>query len=611
MIELIFSMLGHSRETLSAPRRLLICIDEVSKLTDDVENEWAREADTQKRYWRSLYSLTSAASLNWIRIVLTGFTDSPRDAVAASDVGCKTFNLSMITDSEQQLLSAELLWVHALKNVRFPGLLWTLVKATPGLLGLWAQQINLKPPLINARPRDAIDLTSNFLGAAAAVPWIAVLERRSRANWDVMRPFMIEDEPSRSPRIETQRAARSAEIATWLGTRPALSPFAVAVTVMALRSDPHFLSDPIFLFLNAALKACEQHSEGCASNCPTAWPHSVQSGLKKRIDDLSPLLQQEAALAADAPPLQLPVGGPDVFRGARVEDIGSVFEDFLHYAMALRLQCLLEQGKSEIAATRLFPPAVGVLKRPPNHRRHAAELAIAVSICTNPDEDIARLCTQTGALLLPSSISSILKAGEVDESVSVSRHFEQSTPTPDLNKLRFAYRSVRVVPESSSPSRFPVVLVAPSNDRIVQQALVYDMAANIAGFQPNTFTDKHGGTSIKEVSTCFHDVHTVINLATEAVESNAVLIFKPSDKTNPLCDICMVIPIAQRRAVCFVLVELKDRTNSAFNEKLHDAATKHELMLAPVAVGLQSMHGIEIDQTIYLCCGRNKIVLQP
>lgn len=92
---------------------------------------------------------------------MTGFSDSPHDMVASSDVACYPYSLSMITNAEQQLLSAELAWVHAFKNVRFPGLLWTLVKSTPGLLGLWAQQIHLQHPLndTSINPRLAMNLS--------------------------------------------------------------------------------------------------------------------------------------------------------------------------------------------------------------------------------------------------------------------------------------------------------------------------------------------------------------------------------------------------------------------------------------------------------------------
>lgn len=127
----------------NAPR-LLINIDEISKLLDDdCGSFWARDMAQLKDFWRGLSSLTRATT-NWTRIVMTGFTDSPSESVSASDVACRPFALSMIAGPEQEVLAAELVWAYAVENKRpFPGLLWALTKSTPGLLGLWAQLIEL------------------------------------------------------------------------------------------------------------------------------------------------------------------------------------------------------------------------------------------------------------------------------------------------------------------------------------------------------------------------------------------------------------------------------------------------------------------------------------
>lgn len=126
-----------------SPPKLLICIDEISKLLDHEGCAWARDPVQQKVFWRGLYTLTRASS-RWARVVMTGFTDSPHDAVTASDVSCRPFSLSMISGPEQELLAAELMWAYAIENTEpFPGLVWALTKSTPGLLGLWAQLIKL------------------------------------------------------------------------------------------------------------------------------------------------------------------------------------------------------------------------------------------------------------------------------------------------------------------------------------------------------------------------------------------------------------------------------------------------------------------------------------
>jgi hypothetical protein len=76
--------------------RLLVNIDEISKLIDDSRCQWAKDPVQRKLFWQKLHSLMQASN-NWIRIVMTGFTDSPSDALTVSDVPCELFGLSMIT----------------------------------------------------------------------------------------------------------------------------------------------------------------------------------------------------------------------------------------------------------------------------------------------------------------------------------------------------------------------------------------------------------------------------------------------------------------------------------------------------------------------------------
>ena len=100
---------------------------------------------------------------------MTGFTDSPSTAVSASDVACRPFSLSMITGPEQELLAAELVWAYAVENVEpFPGLLWTLTKSTPGLLGLWAQLMKMHRHEQGACPSRCILPPATAGGAAAS-----------------------------------------------------------------------------------------------------------------------------------------------------------------------------------------------------------------------------------------------------------------------------------------------------------------------------------------------------------------------------------------------------------------------------------------------------------
>jgi hypothetical protein len=212
-----------------------------SKLTDDKANKWASDPGKKKEFCRGLFSLTSVVGCelhDWIY------------RLTSSDIGCKVCKLSMITDA------AELLWAYALKNHRFPGFLWSLVKSTPGLLGLWAHQINLRKPLrAHVRPQDAMDLIGDFASAVAAVPWIGTLQIAASVNWSLIYQFMIEDCPGSRPSDGTKRADRNAGMATYLGEQLALSPFAVAV-----------IGRDIFLDLDNAMKASERYSAGCVKD---------------------------------------------------------------------------------------------------------------------------------------------------------------------------------------------------------------------------------------------------------------------------------------------------------------------------------------------------------
>jgi hypothetical protein len=202
----------------------------------------------------------------------------------------------MITNAEQEVLSLELLWAYALKNVRFTGLLWALIKSTPGLLGLWAQQINLNAPLdISLSLQRAMD-PSDLMDLGAKVPWAANLMQKAAQNWPLIRQFILEGDV---PSIDTQRDARNAELATMLHGRIVLSPFAVAVTVMALRGK----QDPtckIFRFLNSALMACANHTAGCAKDATESWRISVQKGVLKS-KNRSPILMSDKHLGRQFP----------------------------------------------------------------------------------------------------------------------------------------------------------------------------------------------------------------------------------------------------------------------------------------------------------------------
>jgi hypothetical protein len=194
----------------------------------------------------------------------------------------------------------------------------------------------------------------HIFGLTAAsnfVPWIRVLNSRAVINWALIRRFIIEDDMDQSPSQEVLKQARNAEIATVLGKKPTLSPFAVAITVLSLRfSNNHPMigegqPDKIFTLIDHALTACHSHSAGCAENCNLPWPIFVQNRLKQLSITNSLILCEDPLInKPTASDLIRPTEGFVFKSGAAVHNIGQPFEDFSIWALALRLQCLLEQS---------------------------------------------------------------------------------------------------------------------------------------------------------------------------------------------------------------------------------------------------------------------------
>lgn len=614
----------HDKRSL-APAKMLICIDEISVLMDHPKNAWFSDEDNerQKRFWRAIFALTRADN-NWVRVVMTGFTDNPVTAVAASDILCHPMSLSMISEAEQEVLAAELLWVHAFRNVRFPGLLWTLVKSTPGLLGVWAHQIKLNPLLSSVNPRLAMDL-HELNKAAPRVPWIGNLIAHCCGNWALIRQFLVEGAMSANA-----KRARNAGIATDLAGQTALSPFAVAITVLAMRSNLSSLEgDQIFSFLNEALKACEKHSAGCASDCSLPWPILVQHTLKKlpKIAQ-SQILKDDSNLKPTS--VDLVVTCPlDVFPGATVGNIGEAFETFVLHALALRLQCLIEilpVGHFFIPASQFLPQGVGVLCRPATHAscraRDAVETEVVLSVCTDPAVDLPKLCTQTAALLLPSTISSMLQVPTPDKSISLARHCCPIDATAlcalaNMDRLFFSFERVIVVKDDHIvrvPQFFPAVWISPRDNGEIHHQLVDALSADLDSFDPSAFVSIYAGCSIKEVTGTCADAKRFVKLVQQAVADKTAILFRPSDATNPLCDIVMVLPTAPSESstaqqVSFVFIELRDRVQSNFGKKLGKFTTKFELLLTPVKCALGKSN-ITVERAVFVCCGRNKVCVQ-
>lgn len=578
-------------ELLRPQAPLLICIDEISKLLDDPNNEWKVRIEDQKLFWRGLYSITGAMT-NWIRVVMTGFTDAPEKAVAASDVGCLPYQLSLITNAECELLAAELLWAHAATNVRFPAFLWALVKSTPGLLGVWAQQIALGKDN-GPFPKQAMNLHDDLSGAAQMVPWVKVLIDNAERNWAVICRFMEEETPNCCPSETTRREARNMEVATMLEGKVVLSPFAVAVTVLALRDSRPFEGGALFNFLYQALCACTKYSAGCAEYVRPSWPVNVQNLLRKRRLSSS-FLDSDARLKRGGPILNYPQ--PDCLAGAVVHTLGLPFENFVLHALALRLECARIQGKGVVRYGDLLPPCVGDLAGV-NTRT-----PMAVSFTSNPQLDLVRLCTQTAVLLLPSSINNIL-GSPVEEFISRRKYLQ---PTErNFDSIRFRFDVVRVLTDDSVPKTFPVVDTPKTRNSHIHCILANELASPY--FDPETFRKAHRANFL-EVCGVEEDVFKVVELASGAIDRSEAVAFKPSNIVNPLCDVVVVLPCLDQRdglpEVCFLFVELKD-THAAGVEKKLELARRRELLLYPVSNHLLA-RGIRVCNVL-VCCARNAI----
>ena len=671
MLKLFEKMVGlHDLEGGAAPKCLLICIDEISKLTDDERNLWVKSdsAQNKSRFWKSIYSLTRATAGGWVRIVMTGFTDSPENDVQASDVSCKSLSLSMITNAEQEILSAELLWAYATHGVPFPGLLWALYKSTPGLLGVWAQQIRLQLPLSECVPMQAADPGQDYARALLAIPWMASLNASADQNWQLVRRFMTEDDSGNTPRdIRVIKKARNAGLATLLESRTnpgiaktTLSPFAVAITVMALRArlDERLSNDKIYHYLNNALVACESHSAGCAVNVSysppdgyakvqdlgrgfhSAWPLIVQENLKKvkEPETNEQIIKRSHLLAHDRrlKPGSAPLYDPNKFLAkakrepsnptgyCSVETIGAPFEIFVMNALALRLQCLLQQqhyniGGASVKASQLLPKPHGIIDRP---ARHPAEMGIVASLFTDPEVDLARLCTQTAALLLPTTISCMLNGHKDD--VIQAEFFRRGVLAPSFETIFFSYDSVRIVEKANSPQHFPVVTIAPFDNYTLNNNLVsafYNVAFDSAEFMrgnPNALRED-------QVRNLHDDMNTVVALAVESATQSKAVLFQPSDAKNPMCDNIVILPVVSATnppslSVCFLFIELKDRIYNDFAKKFkkltHDTNAQ-ALMLGPVASALErnvDVNGlpkpIYIKHSIFVCCGKSPIIVR-
>ena len=84
-----------SVEQEDAPGKLLVCVDEISKLVDDSRCSWARVS--QPDFWNGLYAVSRTTS-HWVRFVMTGFTDFVENSIVSSDLRCETRDVPFVND---------------------------------------------------------------------------------------------------------------------------------------------------------------------------------------------------------------------------------------------------------------------------------------------------------------------------------------------------------------------------------------------------------------------------------------------------------------------------------------------------------------------------------
>ena len=425
-------------------------------------------------------------------------------------------------------------------------------------------------------------------------------------------------------------------------TKNALSPFAVTVTVLALRGQAlprdgagNLIGQTAFGLLDGALLACACHSAGCAEHRHPSWRSAVQKQLSQNTPKMasSLLLKDEPHLLptqlSEPSRFMVNVSGPSAGRNVQVQDMGVPYEDFVLYSVALRLECLrLAAGAGRIPASNLLPRAVGCLQRPSICAasalvRHPSEHAIAIAL---PSADInsflARLCTQTAALLLPSSVTMILDAA-VTETIHASKFFDGSKSPLDIASVEFMFNSVVVADPANWPHTFPCVVsdhlkltdkkstIGP----LIRQCVVAELLASAtAGVPCNPGAliawalSAHGVDLTESMKSMVESVEKTVTLVERAARTRQATLFKPTNRTNPLADVIVAVPCAIDNSVLMIWLEVRDQMNAGFSSKL-DKATSAELLLAPVVAAL-TRQGITLVGTFYVPVARAPFLLQ-
>jgi hypothetical protein len=184
--------------------------------------------------------------------------------------------------------------------------------------------------------------------------------------------------------------------------------------------------------------------------------------------------------------------------------------------------------------------------------------------------------------------------------------FQPGVILPDFCDINFMFTSVEVIEKKMSPKRFPVVILYPKNSEM-QNKLINELGKE--NFDPVNFfiSNKKFIESQKEVEDIYSDFKLVVELVKRSILQQKALIFSMQDKSNPMCEIVLLLPNYVSSSITVVFIELKDRIKNNFEAKLDGIAKSYELMLAPIAQALSRV-GIQFDLSIYLCCGRSKLI---
>lgn len=163
-------------------KSLLIAVDEFSKLVDTAQ-KW--NEDERKFFINSLQNEHKAK--RFVRFVFTGFNRGITKLMEASSAQVMTFALSLCDFSSAKPLLKKIKEKYDEDSnhheIKFPSLLYEVVKSTPGLVGLWAERL-----FDGAKCRD-----SSLYTFAEHMTWANEITNRDNLqnNWDLLVKFLI------------------------------------------------------------------------------------------------------------------------------------------------------------------------------------------------------------------------------------------------------------------------------------------------------------------------------------------------------------------------------------------------------------------------------------